>query len=586
MNLHRRTRSQSATPNPTLNRAKLALCRIQSNVSSSSSIDSSSHNPSANRRTSFGNLCRRLSATYQRISHLSSSFTDSIHPNSLSHRTSSTDLRKFDSIPSSSLHRQPAPSSHHHYNDLSSHRKKVLGAVPDQWPMYSNDPQDYLLGPQIGFGTSSVVRLAHFKPRPGELCAVKVIDIDRLTIKQIEYLRRETLLMSLAKHPNVLRVRGEWIQDSSLCISMRLMKAGSVADLINLRFQEGFSESVIATVLIQAIAGLNYLHSNGWIHRDIKAANLLLDHDGTVLLADFGVSLDRDPSLDSNHHHHVPLSLCSPTNNSDRCSIVKLNLLDPSPHSSPILSYPQLQHGRQVNHPFLQRQASFVGTALFMAPEVVTHQLYTDKTDIWSFGITALEMALGRAPRSMNPPAKVLMKTVQEPSPRLDRRRIGSPHEYSKKFERLIDRCLDKDPSRRPTSKELLFNESFFRQARAKSFLVQTILVNLPPLEHRQERQMIPNLLPSRPNGSSIRPDVSKRAYPLANTKFLPMQLGLRGGGLQVSLEKSPPSGSVHSDPTTTPSSETTWDFNIPTSSSESGDSYEAREVQETSKEA
>jgi len=219
--------------------------------------------------------------------------------------------------------------------------------------MYSNDPQDYLLGSAIGFGASSVVRLAHFKPRPGELCAVKVIDIDRLSIRQIEYLRRETLLMSLAKHPNVLRVRGEWIQGSSLCIAMRLMQAGSIADLLRFKFQDGLSEPVIATVLIQAIAGLDYLHSNGWIHRDIKAANLLLDHDGTVLLADFGVSVDRSSD---------PLS--------------------------PVAGLPPSKH------PLITRQTSFVGTALFMAPEVVTRQLYNDRSDIWSFGITALEMAV------------------------------------------------------------------------------------------------------------------------------------------------------------------------------------------------
>ncbi|PLW10418.1 hypothetical protein PCANC_06874 [Puccinia coronata f. sp. avenae] len=399
--------------------------------------EASSANP--HKRTTKSRLVSRLSSTCQTIVHLSSSLSESIHPHSAptSHYSTRSNSRNTSSL---DLHQMQ-------YMELSSHRRKILGSVPDQWPMYSNDPQDYLLGKTIGFGASSVVKMAHFKPRPGELCAVKVIDIDQLTEKQIEYLRRETQLMSLAKHPNVLRVRGEWIQESSsLCIAMRLMQAGSIADLLRYRFQDGLAEQVIASVLIQAIAGLEYLHSNGWIHRDIKAANLLLDHDGTVLLADFGVSLNRSPD-------EPPSSTLSPD-----------------------------------KRPSMARQTSFVGTALFMAPEVVTRQLYNDKSDIWSFGITALEMALGKAPHATISAARVLMKTVQEPSPTLDRRREGSPHEYSKAFQRLVNRCLCKDPTLRPTAKQLLFKEKFFRQARPKSFILHAILQHLPPLELRQER--------------------------------------------------------------------------------------------------
>ncbi|KNZ46928.1 STE/STE20/FRAY protein kinase [Puccinia sorghi] len=426
---------------------KLKLTKTLSTTSQASTISASSSKLSESSATTArkyppkSRLLARLSTTCQTIAHLSSSLTDSLHLNTVNKRTN------INSSGSTTSTSSPADGKQTDYNHLSSHRKKILGSVTDQWPMYSNDPQDYMLGSAIGFGASSVVRLTHFKPRPGELCAVKVIDIDRLSIKQIEYLRRETLLMSLAKHPNVLRVRGEWIQGSSLCIAMRLMQAGSIADLLRFKFQDGLSEPVIATVLIQAIAGLEYLHSNGWIHRDIKAANLLLDHDGTVLLADFGISVDRSSD---------PLS--------------------------PVAGLPPSKR------PLIARQTSFVGTALFMAPEVVTRQLYNDRSDIWSFGITALEMAVGQAPYATISPARVLMKTVQEPSPTLDRRRAGSPHEYSKAFKRFVDRCLSKDPGLRPTAKQLLFKEKFFRQAWPKSFLVHSILHQLPPLELRQER--------------------------------------------------------------------------------------------------
>lgn len=83
--------------------------------------------------------------------------------------------------------------------------------------------------------------------------------------------------MALSKHPNVLRVRGQWIEGSKLCIAVRYMAAGSLADIAKYAWNDGFEEAVIATVLQQALHGLHYLHRNGWIHRDVKAANLLVD---------------------------------------------------------------------------------------------------------------------------------------------------------------------------------------------------------------------------------------------------------------------------------------------------------------------
>ena len=116
--------------------------------------------------------------------------------------------------------------------------------------------------------------------------------------------------MSLSKHPNVLRVRGCWVSGSKLHIATRLMSAGSMLDIMRFSHAEGFEETVIATVLKQALEGLNYLHINGWLHRcvqsrlcgamidrspslrsDLKAGNMLVDDDGTVLLGDFGVGV-------------------------------------------------------------------------------------------------------------------------------------------------------------------------------------------------------------------------------------------------------------------------------------------------------
>ncbi|KAK4051975.1 hypothetical protein OIO90_004505 [Microbotryomycetes sp. JL221] len=335
--------------------------------------------------------------------------------------------------------------------------KLIVGAVKDNWVMYSCKPQDYQIGDPIGFGSSSIVHRATYCPvmddGPGTskpepiTCAVKIINVDKLSSSgDIDRLRRETQLMALSKHPNVLRVRGEWIQGSQLFIACRYMAAGSLLDISKYAFPDGFDEPVIATVLKQTLEGLKYLHQNGWLHRDVKAANLLVDDDGTVLLADFGVSssLFQDPA-----------TAIANKENLDR------------------------------NNGLVPRK-SFVGTPCWMAPEVVERKAYDSKADIWSFGITALELASGRAPNSLYPPAKVLSKTLLEEPPTLDRE--GGKYKYSKAMKDMIESCLNKDPSKRPSAEKLL-RHAFFRGARKSAYLVESILKDLPPLERRQTRR-------------------------------------------------------------------------------------------------
>ncbi|TNY20924.1 kinase-like domain-containing protein [Rhodotorula diobovata] len=329
--------------------------------------------------------------------------------------------------------------------------REIIGAVEDEWPLYSCRPSDYEIGPAVGFGAAAVVHLASFcpanvTPRPKPLtCAVKVIDVDRMaTDADIRRLRMETQLMALSKHPNVLRVRGEWIDGSKLCIAVRYMSHGSLLDISRYAFPDGFPEDVIAAALVQALHGLVYVHQNGWIHRDVKAGNLLVDDDGTVLLADFGVSasLFIDPAS----------------------SIGK-------------------SEGKQQQQ---QPRKSFVGTPCWMAPEVVERRAYDSKADIWSFGITALELASGRAPNSLYPPAKALSKTIMDDPPTLDR--DGGKYHYSRAMKEMIDSCLQKDPLKRPTADKLL-QHPFFRGAKKKSFLVSALLEDLPPLQDRQHRR-------------------------------------------------------------------------------------------------
>jgi len=103
--------------------------------------------------------------------------------------------------------------------------------------MFSGDAEDYELQLPIGYGASAVVYKAMYKPL-NTLCAVKVINVDRMPLDGIDRLRREAQLMSLSKHANVLRVRGEWLSDNKLHIATRLMKSGKFTVILASRNAE------------------------------------------------------------------------------------------------------------------------------------------------------------------------------------------------------------------------------------------------------------------------------------------------------------------------------------------------------------
>ncbi|KAI8880806.1 kinase-like protein, partial [Backusella circina FSU 941] len=299
--------------------------------------------------------------------------------------------------------------------------------------VHFNQMDEFEIGEAIGYGSSAIVYKAIYKPTQKRM-ALKMIDLDMFERNQIDELRRETALMALSKHPNVLRVYGSFVNGSKLYIVTPYLAGGSCLDIMKTRFSEGFEESIIATILKQALEGLVYLHKNGHIHRDVKAGNLLMDEDGAVLLGDFGVS----SSL--------------------------------------------METGEKG------MRKTFVGTPCWMAPEVMEQAAYDYKADIWSFGITALELATGHAPFAKHPPLKVLMMTLQNDPPTLDRE--STTHKFSRTFKDMIDSCLSKDPTKRPTAEKLL-QHAFFKQAKKRDFLIRSVINNLPPLEQRPRKKIV-----------------------------------------------------------------------------------------------
>ncbi|CAN0908917.1 Serine/threonine-protein kinase fray2 [Linum grandiflorum] len=308
--------------------------------------------------------------------------------------------------------------------------------------MYSANPDDYRLLEEIGHGASATVYRAMCLPS-NEVVAVKCLDLDRCN-SNLDDIRKEAQTMTLIDHPNVIKALCSFVVDRYLWVVMPFMAEGSCLHLMQIAYTDGFEESAIRSILKETLKALDYLHCQGHIHRDVKAGNILLHTDGIVKLADFGVSACMFDTGDR-------------------------------------------QRARNT----------FVGTPCWMAPEVLQPGGgYDSKADIWSFGITALEMAHGHAPFSKYPPMKVLLMTIQNAPPGLDYDRdkkfskvlesfwLDSFHFCYQAFKEMVAMCLVKDQTKRPTADKLL-KHSFFKHAKPPELSVKKLFADLPPLWNR-----------------------------------------------------------------------------------------------------
>ncbi|XP_073837574.1 serine/threonine-protein kinase msn isoform X3 [Musca autumnalis] len=255
----------------------------------------------------------------------------------------------------------------------------------------------------VGNGTyGQVYKGRHTKT--GQLAAIKVMDV---TEDEEEEIKLEiNVLKKYSNHRNIATYYGAFIKksppgkDDQLWLVMEYCGAGSVTDLVKSTKGQSLKEEWIAYICREILRGLAYLHSNKVIHRDIKGQNVLLTDNAEVKLVDFGVSAQLDRTIG--------------------------------------------------------RRNTFIGTPYWMAPEVIAcdenpEATYDNRSDLWSLGITALEMAESQPPLCDLHPMRALFLIPRNSPPRLK-----SNRKWTKKFQSFIDTVLVKDYHQRPYTEQLL----------------------------------------------------------------------------------------------------------------------------------
>ncbi|KAK4477254.1 hypothetical protein RD792_016468 [Penstemon davidsonii] len=222
--------------------------------------------------------------------------------------------------------------------------------------------------------------------------AIKILKAERLNTELQAEFAQEVYIMRKVRHKNVVQFIGACTRPPHLCIVTEFMSGGSVYDYLH-KQRGTFKLPTLLKVAIDISKGMNYLHQNNIIHRDLKAANLLMDENEVVKVGDFGVARVK------------------------------------------------AQTGVMTAE---------TGTYRWMAPEVIEHKPYDHKADIFSFGVVLWELLTGKLPYEYLTPLQAAVGVVQKGL------RPTTPKNTHPKLAELLDKCWQQDPTLRPDFSEVM----------------------------------------------------------------------------------------------------------------------------------
>ncbi|KAL6068784.1 Protein kinase of the Mitotic Exit Network [Balamuthia mandrillaris] len=270
----------------------------------------------------------------------------------------------------------------------------------------------YHVGPVIGRGFFGVVYKA-LNVETGDFVAIKRLDLRKLDVEQIMPLMKEVELMKSFHHPQIVRYINAYEEDGFLSLVLEFMENGSLHD-IQRKFGV-FPESLVAAYLSQILLGLEYLHAQSVVHRDIKGSNILITKTGICKLADFGTSCQLD-----------------------------------------------IGSG--------EKRFSIAGSPYWMAPEVVEKSGVSLASDIWSLGCTVIELLSGGPPYHKKSPMAAMYLILQNERPPF-------PADISQEMKHFLECCFHREPEKRATATQLLSHPFLLKHAthtQTKSFVASS----------------------------------------------------------------------------------------------------------------
>ncbi|XP_028843544.1 STE20-related kinase adapter protein alpha isoform X2 [Denticeps clupeoides] len=362
------------------------------------------------------------------------------------------------------------------HRNVHEDSEESLSSAPRQDTMCSflPDSTSYELLTIVGRGLEDLmtVNLARYRPT-GELVAIRRIDLESCTNDMVTYLQGELHVSKLFHHPSILPYKSVFIAENELWVITPFMAYGSARDLISSHFTEGMSELSIAYILLGVLRGLEYVHHMGYVHRSVKASHVLISADGQVCLSGLR-------------------------------SIFSL-----------------IRHGQRarVVHDFPQYS---VRVLPWLSPEVLQQNLqgYDFRSDIYSLGITACELANGHVPfkdmaatqmllEKLNGTVPCLLDTTTIPPEDLSMKpsRSGADsgicegpgtssgsHPYNRtfspQFHAFVELCLQRDPEKRPSASALSAHPFFKQIKRRPSEALPELLRPLSPITSFESVQL------------------------------------------------------------------------------------------------